>query len=97
MIRPRRGPGPGVVLELKVARPGRKTLAQALAEGAAQIEEGSYRAELIAAGVSPLHALVVAFDGKKVQVRNLADRPARKPARKKATRPRKKATTKRRS
>jgi hypothetical protein len=73
MIRPRRGTGPGVVLELKVARRGKKTMAQALAEGRAQIEEGGYRAELVAAGVSPLHAMVVAFDGKRVAVRSLGE------------------------
>jgi hypothetical protein len=70
-IRPRRGTGPGVVLELKVARARKKTMARALAEGAAQIEEGGYRAELLAAGVAPVHALVVAFDGKKVAVRRV--------------------------
>ncbi len=72
-IRPRGGAGPGVVLELKVAKPGTKTMARALAEGLAQIEEGGYRAELTAAGISPVHALVVGFDGKRVSVRSLEE------------------------
>jgi Predicted AAA-ATPase/PD-(D/E)XK nuclease superfamily len=71
MIRPRRGVGPGVVLELKVARRGKKTMAQALAEGAAQIQEGGYVAELQAAGAAPIHAMVVGFDGKRVKVRSV--------------------------
>jgi hypothetical protein len=79
MIRPRGGTGPGVVLELKVAKPGTKTMARALAEGLAQIEEGGYRAELTAAGVSPVHALVVGFDGKRVAVRSLGERGKGKP------------------
>jgi hypothetical protein len=78
MIRPRRAPGPGVVMELKVATPRKKTMARALAEGVAQIEEGGYLAELRADGVSPVHALVVAFDGKKVKVRSVAEKSARK-------------------
>lgn len=69
MIRPRRGTGPGVVLELKVARQGKKTMAQALAEGASQIREGAYVAELEAAGIAPIHAMVMGFDGKRVKVR----------------------------
>ena len=36
LVRPRRPGQPGVVLELKVARPGKKTLEQALDEGVAQ-------------------------------------------------------------
>jgi hypothetical protein len=69
IIRLRRAAGPGVVLELKVARRGKKTPEQALAEGLAQIRAGGYTAELTAAGVAPVHALVVAFDGKRVRVR----------------------------
>jgi hypothetical protein len=60
------------VLELKVARPGKKTPEQALAEGVAQIQGGKYTAELHAAGASPVHAFAVAFDGKRVWVK-LAD------------------------
>ena len=61
----------GVVLELKVARPKRKTLDQALDEGEAQIKEKKYGAELEAQGVGSLIALVVAFDGKTVRVRRV--------------------------
>jgi hypothetical protein len=64
---------PGVVLELKVARPGKKTLDQALAEGLAQIATAGYGAELGAAGVAPVHAFAVAFDGKEVRVRSAAE------------------------
>jgi hypothetical protein len=83
MIRPRHGAGPGVVLELKVARPGKKTMDQALAEGLAQIQEGGYVAELSAAGLAPIHALVMAFDGKRVKVRAALGegRPRRAPPR----------------
>jgi hypothetical protein len=69
MIRPVQPGQPGVVLELKVARPGRKTLDQALAEGLAQMQAQGYAAELEAAGASPIHAFAVAFDGKEVRVR----------------------------
>ena len=68
LIRPAQPGKPGVVLELKVAKPARKTLAQALEEGAAQIREGDYAAELRATGASPVHAFAVAFDGKEVRV-----------------------------
>ena len=57
------------MLALKVARPGRKTLEQALAEGLAQMQAQGYAAELEAAGASPIHAFVIAFDGKEVRVR----------------------------
>lgn len=69
LIRPVRPGKPGVVLELKVARPGKRTLDEALAEGLAQIAANDYGAELRAAGAAPVHALVVAFDGKEVRVR----------------------------
>ena len=69
MIRPIRPGNPGVVLELTVARPGKKTLDQALAEGLAQLQEMDYAAELRAAGAAPVHAFAVAFDGKEVRVR----------------------------
>ena len=67
-IRPRQAGRPGAVLELKVARPGKKTLDQALAEGVAQIQERDYASELRAAGASPVHAFAVAFDGKVARV-----------------------------
>ncbi len=88
MIRPRRGAGPGVVLELEVARPGKKTMAQALAEGAAQIREGGYVAELAAAGVAPIHALAMGFDGKRVKVRAVGGEAKEGRARGKEKRPR---------
>jgi len=69
MIRPAQPGKPGVLLELKVARPGRKTLEQALAEGLAQMQGQGYAAELAAAGATPIHTLAVAFDGKEVRVR----------------------------
>jgi hypothetical protein len=68
LIRPRQPGKPGVVLELKVAKPGKKTLAQALAEGLAQLGEHDYGAELRALGAAPVHAFAVAFDGKEVRV-----------------------------
>jgi hypothetical protein len=68
IIRPKQAGRPGALLELKVARPGKKTLEQALAEGAAQIRELDYASELIAAGANPVHAFAVAFDGKDVRV-----------------------------
>jgi hypothetical protein len=69
IIRPRRAGRPGAVLELKVARPEKKTLEQALSEGLEQIHGQNNAAELRAAGASPVHAFVVAFDGKTVRVR----------------------------
>lgn len=52
-----------------MAKPGKKTLEQALAEGLAQLQTAGYDAELRAAGASPIHKLAVAFDGKVVRVR----------------------------
>lgn len=73
IIRSRRAGRPGAVLELKVARPEKTTLEQALSEGLEQIEGQNYAAELRAVGASPVHAFAVAFDGKIVRVR--ASRP----------------------
>jgi hypothetical protein len=67
-IRPAVPDKPGVLLELKVARPGRSTLDEALARGLAQIARNGYAAELRAAGAQPIHAMAVAFDGKTVRV-----------------------------
>jgi hypothetical protein len=67
-IRPAVPGQPGVLLELKVARPGHTTLDEALAQGLAQIAQKGYAAELRAAGAQPIHALAVAFDGKTVRV-----------------------------
>jgi hypothetical protein len=69
MIRPTRPGDPGVVLELKVARAGKKTLDQALAEALAQLQTRDYAAELRASGAAPVHAFALAFDGKEVRVR----------------------------
>jgi len=70
IIRPTQPGTPGVVLELKVARAGRKTLEQALDEGLLQLRSNDYGAELRAAGATPVHAFAVAFDGKEVRVRS---------------------------
>jgi len=69
MVRPMQPGKPGVVLELKVARPRKKTLAQALSEGLAQLRTNDYAAELRAAGAPEVHAFAVAFDGKHVRVK----------------------------
>jgi hypothetical protein len=71
LIAPRQPGRPGVVMELKVARTGKKTLDQALDEGTRQLADNEYQAELDAAGAAPVHALVVAFDGKDVRVRKV--------------------------
>ncbi len=71
-ILPRAAGRPGVVLELKVAKSGKKTPEKALEEGLAQIEARDYVAELRAAGAAPVHAFAVAFDGKRVWVRSAA-------------------------
>lgn len=68
MLRPKRPGMPGVLLELKVARAGKTTLEQALAEGVRQIQERDYGSELRAAGASRVHGLAIAFDGKHVRV-----------------------------
>jgi hypothetical protein len=67
MIRPRTPGQPGVLLELKVARAGVRTAEAALRAGAAQVRARGYAAELLAAGAAPIHAFVVAFDGKRVR------------------------------
>uniref|UniRef100_UPI003D11B65F PD-(D/E)XK nuclease domain-containing protein n=1 Tax=Haliangium sp. TaxID=2663208 RepID=UPI003D11B65F len=69
MIAPAEAGRPGVLLELKVARPGVKSLDEAVAEGLTQIAAKDYDAELRALGAEPIHALAVAFDGKVVKVR----------------------------
>jgi len=68
-IRPRLAGKPGALLELKLARKGKKTPAAALREGLAQIRSKGYAADLWAAGVSDVHAFAVAFDGKRVWVK----------------------------
>ena len=73
LIEPTSPQQPGVVLELKVARQGKRTLEEALAEGLSQIATRDYGAELRAAGAAPIHAMAVAFDGKEVRVRAAPD------------------------
>jgi len=68
LVVPRVAGQPGVVLEIKVGRPGRKTLEQALAEGLNQLQNKDYGAELRAAGAEPIQAYAVAFLGKEVRV-----------------------------
>jgi hypothetical protein len=70
VILPRLPGRPGVILELKVAKPGKMTPKKALAEGLAQIRANDYGAELRAVGATPVHAFAVAFDGKRVSVRS---------------------------
>ncbi len=70
LIRPTAAGKAGVVLELKVAKPGKKTLEQALEEGLGQLQAKDYEAELRAGGALPVHAFAVAFDGKEVRVRS---------------------------
>jgi hypothetical protein len=69
-IRPRLAGKPGALLELKLARKGKKTPAAALREGLAQIRAKGYAADLRATGVSEVHAFAVAFDGKRVWVKS---------------------------
>jgi hypothetical protein len=73
IIRPTQPGKPGVVLELKVARRGKKTLDQALDEGLTQLRTNDYAADLRAAGAAPVRAFAVAFDGKEVRVRSAED------------------------
>ena len=70
LILPARPGNPGVVLELKVAG-GKKTLDQALDEGAEQAQTKDYGAELSVVGAEPIHVFVIAFDGKEVRVRRV--------------------------
>jgi hypothetical protein len=82
-LRPLQRGKPAVVLELKVARKGKKSLAAALREGLAQIRERGYDTKLLAEGASVAHAFAAAFDGKQVSV--AAAEPAAKTKRKRAT------------
>lgn len=78
LIKPRKPGKPGVVLELKSARPGDKTIEQAMAEGLSQFEKNDYAAELRQAGVEKIAQMVVAFDGKRVMVLPKGAKPPRK-------------------
>jgi hypothetical protein len=77
LVRPIQAGKPGVVLELKVVKPTKRTPDKALAQALAQIEERGYAAELTAAGASPVHAFAIAFDGKRVWVRAAAAKRGR--------------------
>jgi PD-(D/E)XK nuclease superfamily len=77
LIRPVQPGKPGVVLELKVVKPSKRTPDKALGEAMKQIAELGYAAELSAAGASPIHAFAIAFDGKRVWVRAAAAAPKR--------------------
>ena len=68
LIKPRQKGKPGVVLELKAARAGEKSIERAMAEGLLQLEANDYAAELRASGVEKIHEMAVAFDGKRVMV-----------------------------
>jgi len=84
IITPRKPGKPGIILELKAAR-HKKTLKQALAEGHDQLQANDYQAQLRAAGVETIHAMVIAFDGKKVKVeaaKSSQKRPGRRTPRK---------------
>jgi hypothetical protein len=68
LIIPRRAGKPGVILELKTARNGERTIESAMSEGLEQLDAHDYAAELRAAGVEKIPQMVVAFDGKRVMV-----------------------------
>jgi hypothetical protein len=78
LIKPRRPGKPGVVLELKTARRGEKTIEKAMAEGLQQLATNDYAAELRAAGVEKIREMVVAFDGKRVMVLLKGAKPPKK-------------------
>lgn len=94
LIKPRQPGRPGVILELKSARKGRRTIEAAVREGLGQLEAKDYAAEMRAAGVQTIRELVVAFDGKRVMVlskgaklpqarRNTTKKSTKKPAKEK--------------
>ncbi len=68
LIKPRLAGKPGVVLELKAARKGEKTIETAMTQGLVQLDANDYAAELRAVGVEKIRQMVVAFDGKRVMV-----------------------------
>jgi len=79
LIKPRKAGKPGVVLELKAAERGEKSIEKAMEEGLLQLETHDYAAELRAAGVEKIHQMVVAFDGKRVMVLPKGAPPPEKP------------------
>lgn len=73
LILPAQPGRPGAVLELKRVLEDRGESPQdALASALHQIESRDYAAELRAAGAEPVHALAIAFAGKRVWVRSHA-------------------------
>ena len=68
LIKPRKPGKPGVVLELKAAEHGEKSIEKAMEEGLLQLETRDYAAELRAARVEKIHQMVITFDGKRVMV-----------------------------
>jgi hypothetical protein len=63
-----------VVLELKVPRHRRgETPEQALVAAARQVRDRRYAEELRAGGATPVHELVVVFDGKRAWVKTVAE------------------------
>jgi Predicted AAA-ATPase/PD-(D/E)XK nuclease superfamily len=85
LIKPRQTGKPGVILELKSARKGQRTLSGALAEGLKQLEDNDYAAELSTAGVEHIRQMVIAFDGKRVKVLPKGAKLPKKKATKKKT------------
>jgi hypothetical protein len=86
LIKPRRLGKPGVVLELKAARRGVKTIEKAMAEGLAQLAANDYGSELRVTGVDKIREMVVAFDGKRVMVLPKGAKPPKKKVAKKRER-----------
>jgi hypothetical protein len=78
LIKPRQAGKPGVVLELKAARAGEKSIERAMAEGLLQLEANDYAAELRASGVEKIQQMAVAFDGKRVMVLPKGAKPPEK-------------------
>jgi len=78
LIKPRYPGKPGVILELKVARAGVKTIERAMAEGLLQLAANDYASELRAAGVAKIQEMAVAFDGKRVMVLPKGAKPPKK-------------------
>ena len=68
LVIPRTPGRPGVVMEIKIAYPGRRTIEEALAEAVKQIEKKDYTAELVRAGAEPIHAYAMAFGDKDARV-----------------------------
>ncbi|MBK9260634.1 MAG: PD-(D/E)XK nuclease domain-containing protein [Polyangiaceae bacterium] len=73
IMRPKTAGRPGVVIEFKVLDSPRKTVEGVLKEGAQQVRELRYAAELVAAGASPVYEYVMTFDGKETWVKRVDD------------------------